>query len=159
MSYTDESITSCDIYYLMPNIRILWNSPDYNENNKELSFYFSSKRKLLWKFIACVRARACLPGIWVQLQSSNDDSFMEFTALVTQTGGGKRPCITHQYHYKKNWIYCRVLFVDVAMADLHEPERLTVEECVLTEEMVKLLSGFSHHHHGLIYVYTFTMVL
>lgn len=49
----------------MPNFRIPLNCPEYHENNKELSFQFSSIGKLLLKLIAGAHARACLPGIWV----------------------------------------------------------------------------------------------
>jgi len=49
-----------------------------------------------------VHARVCLPGICIHKHSSNDDGFMQFTALVAHTGGGKRLYLTHRYHDKMN---------------------------------------------------------
>lgn len=64
-NFTLVTSSFCDPYNVISNIRIPLNCPEYNENNKELSFHFSSIRKLLQKFNAGVCARACLSGIWV----------------------------------------------------------------------------------------------
>lgn len=55
---------------------------------------------------------------------------MKFTALVTQIGGGKRLHITHHYHYKMNRTYCRVVFVNVATPDLHEPRTAHIQRAL-----------------------------